>query len=53
MSPLLQVTDLAVTFPAGDAPVTAVRGISYRIEPGKSSPWSANRVRGSLFRRWP
>lgn len=35
MSPLLQVTDLAVTFPAGDAPVTAVRGISYRIEPGE------------------
>ncbi|OMB90025.1 dipeptide ABC transporter ATP-binding protein [Mycobacterium colombiense] len=35
MSPLLEVTDLAVTFPTGGAPVTAVRGISYRIEPGE------------------
>ncbi|MEB4212295.1 ABC transporter ATP-binding protein [Mycobacterium sp. 94-17] len=35
MSPLLEVTDLAVTFPSGDAPVAAVRGISYRIEPGE------------------
>jgi peptide/nickel transport system ATP-binding protein len=35
MSALLEVSDLAVTFPAGDAPVAAVRGISYRIEPGE------------------
>lgn len=35
MSPLLEVTDLAVTFPTGGEPVTAVRGISYRIEPGE------------------
>ncbi|OMC19657.1 dipeptide ABC transporter ATP-binding protein [Mycobacterium colombiense] len=35
MSPLLEVTNLAVTFPTGGAPVTAVRGISYRIEPGE------------------
>ncbi|RAU91560.1 peptide ABC transporter ATP-binding protein [Mycobacterium colombiense] len=35
MSALLEVTNLAVTFGAGDAPVTAVRGISYRIEPGE------------------
>lgn len=35
MSALLEVTDLAVTFPTGAAPVTAVRGISYRIEPGE------------------
>jgi peptide/nickel transport system ATP-binding protein len=35
MSPLLEVTDLAVTFPTGGAPVTAVRGVSYRIEPGE------------------
>ncbi|OBH64355.1 peptide ABC transporter ATP-binding protein [Mycobacterium colombiense] len=35
MSPLLEVTDLAVTFPTDGAPVTAVRGISYRIEPGE------------------
>ncbi|MGV0161072.1 dipeptide ABC transporter ATP-binding protein [Mycobacterium colombiense] len=35
MSPLLEVTDLAVTFPTGGDPVTAVRGISYRIEPGE------------------
>ncbi|OBI99631.1 peptide ABC transporter ATP-binding protein [Mycobacterium sp. 1482292.6] len=35
MSALLEVTDLAVTFGAGGAPVTAVRGISYRIEPGE------------------
>ncbi|WP_099224902.1 ABC transporter ATP-binding protein [Mycobacterium persicum] len=35
MTPLLEVTDLAVTFPtAGDA-VTAVRGISYRVDPGE------------------
>lgn len=32
MSPLLEVTDLAVTFPTDGRPVTAVRGISYRIE---------------------
>ena len=35
MSPLLEVTDLAVTFPADSQPVTAVRGISYHIEPGE------------------
>lgn len=35
MSALLEVTDLAVTFGTGGAPVTAVRGISYRIEPGE------------------
>ncbi|OBB90822.1 peptide ABC transporter ATP-binding protein [Mycobacterium sp. 852002-40037_SCH5390672] len=35
MSALLEVTDLAVTFPTGGAPVTAVRGITYRIEPGE------------------
>ena len=35
MSPLLEVTDLAVNFGTGDDPVTAVRGISYRIESGE------------------
>ncbi|HEX5252602.1 MAG TPA: ABC transporter ATP-binding protein [Mycobacterium sp.] len=35
MSALLEVTDLAVTFPTGGAPVRAVRGVSYRIEPGE------------------
>jgi peptide/nickel transport system ATP-binding protein len=35
MSPLLEVTDLAVTFGTDRQPVTAVRGISYRIEPGE------------------
>ncbi|WP_297697484.1 ABC transporter ATP-binding protein [Mycobacterium sp.] len=35
MSPLLEVTDLAVTFGTGGDPVTAVRGISYRIESGE------------------
>ncbi|SON61322.1 putative ABC transporter ATP-binding protein [Mycobacterium simulans] len=35
MSPLLQVSDLAVTFPTDRDPVTAVRGISYRVEPGE------------------
>jgi oligopeptide/dipeptide ABC transporter ATP-binding protein len=35
MSPLLEVTDLAVTFPTDGQPVTAVRGISYHIEPGE------------------
>ncbi|MDM4138995.1 MULTISPECIES: ABC transporter ATP-binding protein [Mycobacterium] len=35
MSALLEVTDLAVTFGTGGAPVTAVRGISYRIEAGE------------------
>ena len=35
MSPLLEVTDLAVTFPTDGVPVTAVRGISYRIDPGE------------------
>lgn len=35
MSPLLEVTDLAVTFATGGDPVTAVRGVSYRVEPGE------------------
>jgi peptide/nickel transport system ATP-binding protein len=35
MSALLEVTDLTVTFPTGGAPVAAVRGVSYRIEPGE------------------
>ncbi len=35
MIPLLDVTDLAVTFPANGNPVTAVRGISYSIDPGE------------------
>lgn len=35
MSPLLEVTDLAVTFPTGGDPVTAVRGVSYRVDPGE------------------
>lgn len=35
MSPLLEVNDLTVTFPTDGDPVTAVRGISYRIEPGE------------------
>jgi peptide/nickel transport system ATP-binding protein len=35
VSALLEVTDLAVTFPTDDEPVTAVRGISYRVDPGE------------------
>ncbi|KAA1244475.1 ABC transporter ATP-binding protein, partial [Mycobacterium simiae] len=35
MSPLLQVSDLSVTFPTDSAPVTAVRGISYHVDPGE------------------
>ena len=35
MSPLLEVADLAVTFPADGQSVTAVRGISYSIAPGE------------------
>ncbi|OBK23413.1 ABC transporter ATP-binding protein [Mycobacterium asiaticum] len=35
MSPLLEVTDLAVTFPTDAAAVTAVRGISYHVNPGE------------------
>lgn len=35
MSTLLEVTDLAVTFATGGDPVTAVRGVSYRVEPGE------------------
>ncbi|MGH3522119.1 MAG: ABC transporter ATP-binding protein, partial [Mycobacterium sp.] len=35
MSPLLEVTDLAVTFPTDGRPVTAVRGISYHIDAGE------------------
>ncbi|MFY2860397.1 dipeptide ABC transporter ATP-binding protein [Mycobacterium sp. THU-M104] len=35
MSPLLEVTDLAVTFPADGGPVTAVRGISYSVDAGE------------------
>ncbi|KLO30649.1 dipeptide ABC transporter ATP-binding protein [Mycobacterium haemophilum] len=35
MSPLLEVSDLAVTFGTDGEPVTAVRGISYRIDAGE------------------
>jgi peptide/nickel transport system ATP-binding protein len=35
MSPLLEVTDLAVTFPTDNERVTAVRGISYHVNPGE------------------
>ncbi|PJE06411.1 ABC transporter ATP-binding protein [Mycobacterium sp.] len=35
MSSLLEVTDLAVTFPTDGSPVTAVRGISYHVDPGE------------------
>lgn len=35
MNPLLEVTDLAVTFPTENDPVTAVRGISYQVAPGE------------------
>lgn len=35
MSPLLEVTDLAVAFPLARGPVAAVRGISYRVDPGE------------------
>ncbi|KZS58657.1 ABC transporter ATP-binding protein [Mycobacterium ostraviense] len=35
MTPLLEVTDLAVAFPTDGDPVTAVRGISYRVDPGE------------------
>jgi peptide/nickel transport system ATP-binding protein len=35
MSPLLEVADLAVTFPTDDERVTAVRGISYHVDPGE------------------
>jgi peptide/nickel transport system ATP-binding protein len=32
---LLEVTDLSVTFPTDSQPVTAVRGISLRVDPGE------------------
>jgi glutathione transport system ATP-binding protein len=35
MSPLLEVTDLAVTFPTDNERVTAVRGINYHVNPGE------------------
>ncbi|MCV7229775.1 ABC transporter ATP-binding protein [Mycolicibacterium komossense] len=35
MSALLEVTDLAVTFPTDNAPVTAVRGLSFHVDPGE------------------
>lgn len=35
MTPLLEVTDLHVSFPTEEAPVHAVRGLSYRVEPGE------------------
>ncbi|WP_310772071.1 ABC transporter ATP-binding protein [Mycobacterium sp. Z3061] len=35
MSSLLEVSDLAVTFPTDGVPVTAVRGISYHVDPGE------------------
>jgi len=35
VSPLLQVTDLRVTFPTDAAPVAAVRGMSYHVDPGE------------------
>ena len=48
MSALLEVTDLAVTFPTDGQPVTAVRGIELPHRPrAKSWRWSANRARAS------
>jgi peptide/nickel transport system ATP-binding protein len=35
VSALLEVTDLAVTFPTDGEPVTAVRGLSFRVEVGE------------------
>ncbi|MGD1209399.1 ABC transporter ATP-binding protein [Mycobacterium seoulense] len=35
MTALLEVTDLAVSFPTDGKPVTAVRGITYSIAPGE------------------
>jgi ABC-type glutathione transport system ATPase component len=35
MTPLLEVTDLAVTFPTNNEQLTAVRGISYHVNPGE------------------
>jgi oligopeptide/dipeptide ABC transporter ATP-binding protein len=35
MSPLLEVTGLAVTFPNDGQPLTAVRGITYHVDPGE------------------
>lgn len=35
MNALLQVRDLSVTFPTDSEPVTAVRGISYHVDPGE------------------
>ena len=34
--PYLQVEDLKVTFPTQDGPVTAVQGLSYSVERGKT-----------------
>ena len=34
--PLLVVEDLTVTFPTGDGPLTAVKGLSYSVEQGKT-----------------
>jgi peptide/nickel transport system ATP-binding protein len=35
MSELLEVKDLAVTFPTDTTPVTAVRGLSFHVDPGE------------------
>jgi peptide/nickel transport system ATP-binding protein len=35
VSPLLEVADLRVTFPTDAAPVAAVRGMSYHVDPGE------------------
>ncbi|WP_322859167.1 ABC transporter ATP-binding protein [Mycobacterium europaeum] len=35
MTALLEVTDLAVSFPTDGEPVTAVRGVSYSVAPGE------------------
>ncbi|MDO3639026.1 dipeptide ABC transporter ATP-binding protein [Mycolicibacterium arseniciresistens] len=35
MSPLLEVADLHVSFPTEEASVHAVRGLTYRVEPGE------------------
>ncbi|MET0702874.1 MAG: ABC transporter ATP-binding protein [Mycobacterium sp.] len=35
MSELLEVTDLAVAFPTDTEPVTAVRGLSFTVDPGE------------------
>lgn len=50
--PILEVSDLTVTFPNPKGDVHAVRGVDYAVRPGDSSASSANPAPANPSPRW-